>query len=171
MEPTRRDVLAAGSAVLGGLAGCTSRGLEESDDDATNGWAWDGTIPVDRVTQHHLPSCDCCGKYADYLERNGFDVLIEPASDPDALAETKAELSIPESMRSCHTVEFGGYVVEGHVPLSAIETLFETNASIYGVSVPGMPQHAPGMGPPGEEPLTVYAFRAAGGTTEFLEVG
>ena len=73
-------------------------------------------------------------------------------------------------MRSCHTVEFGDYVVEGHVPLEAIGALFETDSSAHGVAIPGMPQHAPGMGQPSEEPLTTYAFGERGGASEFLDV-
>lgn len=184
MEPTRRRVLAAGAASVAAMAGCTgtesdsrNRGADdrgrETDAGATAAaeWPWDGSIPVERVVQHHEPSCGCCGEYAEYLEANGIDVSIETAQDLDTFARRKTELGVPASVRSCHTVEFGEYIVEGHVPLQAVERLFEIDASIDGVAVPGMPQHAPGMGPPDEEPLTVYAFRKGGGTSEFIEIG
>lgn len=164
----RRAIATTLAAIGGGLAGCTGEGAETADEG--DDWSWNGTIPVDGVTQHREPSCECCGAYADYLERNGFDVSVDPASDADSLAETKAALGVPESVRSCHTVEFGEYVVEGHVPLEAIETVFDIDASFEGISVPGTPQHAPGMGPRGEEPLTIYAFRASGGTSVFTEI-
>jgi hypothetical protein len=167
---TRRRAIATGIAAIGGgLAGCTGEGAEPADG-RDGGWRWNGSIPVDGVTQYHEPSCERCAAYADYLRRHGFDVSVEPASDATALAETKAALGVPESVRSCHTVEFGAYVVEGHVPLEAIETVFEIDASFDGISVPGKPQHAPGRGPRGEEPLTIYAFRASGGTSVFTEV-
>jgi hypothetical protein len=170
MEWTRRRAIANGLvAVGGGLAGCTGEGAERASE-RDGDWRWSGTIPVDGVTQHHEPSCERCGAYADYLERHGFDVSVEPASDAESLAETKAALGVPESVRSRHTVEFGAYVVEGHVPLEAIETVFEIDASFDGISVPGTPQHAPGTGPRGEGPQTIYAFRASGGTSVFIEV-
>ena len=77
---------------------------------------------------------------------------------------------MPESVRSCHTVEFSAYIVEGPVPLEAIGTVFEIGASFDGIAVPGRPRHAPGRGPRGEEPLTIYAFRASGGTSVFTKV-
>jgi hypothetical protein len=39
-----------------------------------------------------------------------------------------------------------GYVVEGHVPASAIRTLINTRPPVVGIAVPGMPIDAPGMG-------------------------
>ena len=184
MELTRRRVLAAGAASIAATAGCTgteSDSRNQGADDRSRAtdagataaaeWPWDGSIPVDGVVQHHEPSCGCCGEYAEYLEANGIDVSIETAPDLDTFARRKTELGVPESMRSCHTVEFGEYVVEGHVPLQAVARLFETDASVNGIVIPGMPQHAPGMGPPGEEPLTVYAFREDGDTAAFVDIG
>ncbi len=165
MESTRRRVLSIGGlAVSGGLAGCTT-----DDDTGTDDWAWDGTVPVDRVTQYHQPSCGCCREYVEYLEGNGLTVVIEEINDFDRFTRTKADLGVPAEVRSCHTVEVGEYLVEGHVPLGAIESLFEATPSVRGIAIPGMPQHAPGMGPPGDEPLPVYSFDRTGETATFLE--
>lgn len=165
MKPTRRQVLSAGGlAVVGSIAGCTS--------DEANGserWPWNGSLPIDRVTQHHQPSCGCCGEYVEYLEENGIAVAVRPIGNPDTLAGIKRDLGVPPAARSCHTVEVGDYVVEGHVPLGAIEALFEAEPDVRGVTIPGMPQHAPGMGPPGEEPLSVDAFDRTGEMRTFLE--
>ena len=191
MRPTRRRVLAAGTATLAAsIAGCSGgtgadpesepgdsnsepeeTDTETADPESEDGWPWDGDIPIESVTQYHEPSCECCGEYVAYLERNGFDVTVETRPDVDALNATKTDLGVPESMWSCHTIEFGEYLVEGHVPLEAVETLFERDASVHGISIPGMPFHAPGMGLPGPEPLLVYAFEADGSTEEFIQVG
>lgn len=57
-----------------------------------------------------------------------------------------------------------GYVVEGHVPLGAIEELLATRPAVTGIALPGMPAGSPGM--PGTAPgnLEVLAFGAAGVT-------
>lgn len=170
MRWTRRGALAAGiGAIAGTIAGCTRLGDDEPARD--DGWPWDGQIPVAAVTQHHDPACGCCSEYVDYLERNGFEVAVETADDVDALNATKVDLGIPESAWSCHTIEFGDYLVEGHVPLEAVEVLFDIDASVRGISIPGMPLYAPGMGFPGPEPLTVYAFGQTGDVIEFVEIG
>lgn len=172
MRWTRRRALAVGTAVISGsLAGCTGWQREDNgESEYDHGWPWDGDVPVESVTQHHEPSCDCCGEYVEYLERNGFEVDVEAVADTDALNAKKTDLGVPESMWSCHTVEFGDYLVEGHVPLEAVERLFDIDASVLGVSIPGMPFHAPGMGRPGPDPLTIYAFGSDGDAIEFVEI-
>jgi len=39
-----------------------------------------------------------------------------------------------------------GYVVEGHVPVSAIRVLIDTSPPVVGIALPGMPIDSPGMG-------------------------
>lgn len=39
----------------------------------------------------------------------------------------------------------GGYVVEGHVPVAAINKLLAERPKIKGISLPGMPEGSPGM--------------------------
>ncbi|CAI48216.1 DUF411 family protein [Natronomonas pharaonis DSM 2160] len=161
MELSRRSFLATSAVATAGFAGCTGDSGDPDPPQQSTGtadWTWDGDVPVDSVVQYHQPSCGCCGEYVDYLERNGIAVSVEERPDFDSFVATKADLGVPESMRSCHTIEFGSYLVEGHVPLSAIERLFDDEAAVAGLAIPGMPQHAPGMGPPSDDPLTVYAF-------------
>jgi hypothetical protein len=66
------------------------------------------------------PGCDCCDGWIDYLRK-----------------------------ASCHTAEIGGYVIEGHVPYPSIRKLLTEKPRAVGLSVPGMPQSAPGMDVPG----------------------
>lgn len=162
MAITRRDLCSAGAALaLVGASGCLG-GSNGSED-----WEWSGSLPVDSVVQHHDPSCGCCGEYVDYLETNGIDVQVEETGD---LRSVKRDLGVPGDAESCHTIEFGDYVVEGHVPLEAIEQLFDEGADVDGIAAPGMPQHSPGMGPPGDDPLTIYAFDASGAVYEYTDV-
>jgi hypothetical protein len=48
-------------------------------------------------------------------------------------------------MRSCHTAEIDGYVIEGHVPAADIKRLLRERPQAKGLAVPGMPLGSPGM--------------------------
>ena len=104
-HPSRRTVLTVGAAVTAGhVAGCV-------DGTAADRWAIDETIPADHATQYQGPECDCCVAYAEYLEAHlsgELDVTVT-----EDLSAVKAEYGIPADMQSCHTVDFGAYVVEG----------------------------------------------------------
>ena len=63
---------------------------------------------------------------------------------------------VPEKLAGCHTMLIGGYVVEGHVPVGAINKLLTERPSIKGISLPGMPDGSPGMTGEKTEPLTIY---------------
>ncbi|WP_019991923.1 DUF411 domain-containing protein [Natronorubrum tibetense] len=164
MTITRRTLCASGATLaLAGIAGCFDLGASSDVDD----WNWSGSLPVERVVQHHDPSCGCCSEYVDYLETNGIDVRVAETADLEAV---KRDLGVPADAESCHTLEFGDYLVEGHVPLEAVEELFENEPDVDGLTAPGMPQHSPGMGPPGDEPLQIYAFDDSGAVSEFTTV-
>ncbi len=49
-------------------------------------------------------------------------------------------------MKACHTALVGGYVIEGHVPIQAMEQLLAERPDVIGLTVPGMPPDSPGMG-------------------------
>jgi hypothetical protein len=49
-----------------------------------------------------------------------------------------------------------GYVIEGHVPVNAIQKLLKDRPKIRGISLPGMPTGVPGMGGPRGGPLPIY---------------
>jgi len=89
------------------------------------------------------PWCGCCTAYADYLEQNGFKVT---RIDHQDMNPVKRKLGT-EQAASCHTVEIDGYVVEGHVPVAAINKMLHERPAIHGIALPGMPLNSPGMGP------------------------
>ena len=66
------------------------------------------------------PQCGCCESYADYLRQNGFKVTVKASHD---LALMKREMGVPDDFSGCHTMVLDKYVVEGHVPVSAIDKL------------------------------------------------
>ncbi|GMQ85705.1 MAG: hypothetical protein BMS9Abin07_1273 [Acidimicrobiia bacterium] len=55
-------------------------------------------------------------------------------------------MGVPGEASSCHTALVDGYVVEGHVPVSALLSLLETRPQAVGLALAGMPPEAPGMG-------------------------
>lgn len=64
--------------------------------------------------------------------------------------------NVPEELEGCHTIIIDGYVVEGHMPVSAIERLLAERPKIIGISLPGMPQGSPGMSGIKTAPFTVF---------------
>jgi len=106
------------------------------------------------VTMYKNPNCQCCSKWAAYLEENGFSVKEIPS---DTLASVKKQKGVPNKLGACHTALVDGYVVEGHVPAEAIKTLLKNQPKAKGIAVPGMPAQSPGMAEnPG--PVEVYFF-------------
>ena len=71
------------------------------------------------------------------------------------LEPIKKKHSVPEAQAGCHTIEVGGYVVEGHVPAKIIDKLLAEKPPIKGISLPGMPEGSPGMGGTKTEPFKV----------------
>lgn len=106
------------------------------------------------VTLYKSPSCGCCEAYVKYLKANGFDV---EAINSDDMSRIKQEHRVGK-LNSCHTALIGGYVVEGHVPVTAIQKLLRDKPKLVGISVPGMPANSPGMGEMKPGTLTVYAI-------------
>ena len=99
------------------------------------------------------PACGCCQAYAGYLRENGFAVTVRPTENMSLI---KQRHSVPERFEGCHTLLVDGYVIEGHVPISAIERLLDERPAIKGISLPGMPQGSPGMSGRQTAPFTVY---------------
>ncbi|MFM7247952.1 MAG: DUF411 domain-containing protein [Actinomycetota bacterium] len=65
--------------------------------------------------------------------------------DPDRDA-FRAARGIPDAVVSCHTAEVEGYLIEGHVPVQAIQRLLAARPDAVGLALPGMPADSPGMG-------------------------
>jgi hypothetical protein len=110
------------------------------------------------VTVYKSPTCGCCEKYVSYLRENGFAVKAENETNMDAIKKHYGVSHIA----SCHTALVNGYVVEGHVPVSAIQKMLKDKPAIVGLSVPGMQMNSPGMGEMQKGSLTVYAVRKEG---------
>lgn len=148
---TRRRLLSVASATaLAGLAGCIGNPTDDS-------WAPAEPLALGTVRQYSAPGCSCCGEYASYLGENVRGDVSETV--PDDVEATKREHGVPVALHSCHTVVLEDYVVEGHVPLAAVERLLEERPSIDGIALPGMPRGSPGMPGDVDGELTVYAFR------------
>lgn len=102
------------------------------------------SVLAQSATMYKSPYCGCCLSHADYLRDHGFEVEIVE-QEPEALATLKQEHAIPQRHHSCHTLLVEGYVVEGHVPVEAIEHLLAKRPDITGITLPGMPAGSPGM--------------------------
>lgn len=107
------------------------------------------------IVVYKSPTCDCCGKWVEHMEKAGFSVDVENRRD---LAPIKHELGVPGRMQSCHTAKVGDYFVEGHVPAELVKQLLADKPDIKGLTVPGMPMGSPGMEGPRKDPYNVIAI-------------
>src|SRR5262245_15145124 len=82
------------------------------------------------VTMYKNPQCGCCEEYAKYLRRNGFNVTVKATHNMPLISRQNG---VPEKLAGCHTAQVGGYVVEGHVPVSAIKKLLTERPNIKGI--------------------------------------
>jgi hypothetical protein len=99
------------------------------------------------VVMYKNEGCQCCTKWADYMEEGDFSVKEEPTP---VLMQVKQQNGITRELASCHTAIVEGYVVEGHVPRADVERLLqEKPEDVIGLAVPGMPAGSPGMEMPG----------------------
>lgn len=119
------------------------------------------------VTLYKSPNCGCCSGHAKVLEEAGFTVNIVETSELDKI---KSEQNIPPTGASCHTSVIGDYVVEGHVPLEAIEKLLTEKPAVAGIGLPGMPIGTPGM--PGRKtaPYEVYQLSNDGQMSPYVTI-
>jgi hypothetical protein len=119
------------------------------------------------IEVYRSADCSCCGKWAAYLEKNGFKVRVHDLS-PAELDGIKTQARIPERYASCHTAKVEGYVIEGHVPADDIKRLLTERPKAIGLSVPGMPIGSPGMEVGRKkEPYDVLLLKEDGGTEVF----
>jgi hypothetical protein len=155
-EWTRRDVMVAGAAGAGAL------GL--------GGVAIAAPQPKPAMTTYRDPGCGCCLKWVEHARAAGYAVTVVPTRQMSAVKE---KLGVPDALISCHTSRVGGYVIEGHAPLAAVDKLLKTKPKgVIGIAVPGMPAGSPGMeahgGHDGHAPaFKTFAFTRAGTRTEF----
>jgi hypothetical protein len=128
-----------------------------------------GTNPAfsaSAIKLYKSPTCGCCEKYVDYLRANDFAVTAVNESDMSAIKKKYGM----DHAASCHTALIGGYVIEGHVPVGAINKLLKEKPDIVGISAPGMPQNSPGMGEMKKGTLTIYAVPKYGKSSYVFSV-
>ena len=120
---------------------------------------WPALADAIHATLYKNPQCGCCENYAAYLRQNGFEVEVKSSND---LAEISSKAGVPADYEGCHTTFIEGYVVDGHVPIKAIEKLLKDRPAIAGIALPGMPMGSPGMGDDQTKSFTVYAVTKDG---------
>lgn len=111
------------------------------------------------ATLYKNPQCGCCENYATYLRQNGFDVEVKATND---LAQISGDAGVPAEYEGCHTTFIEGYVIDGHVPIKAINKLLKERPAIAGITLPGMPVGSPGMGDDPTKSFTVYGVTKDG---------
>lgn len=119
-----------------------------------------------RLTVYRDPGCGCCEGWVEHMRAAGFTADI--VDDPER-ATRRATLGISDDNASCHTAVFGNVAIEGHVPAADVIRLINENpADVIGLTVPGMPQGSPGMGPDGSgPPYDTLLIRRDGSTTVY----
>ena len=106
------------------------------------------------------PQCGCCEQWAEHI-RASLEHEVQVREDRP-MQQVKTEMGLPEDLRSCHTMEIEGYVIEGHVPAREIARLLAGRPEgVEGLAVTGMPLGSPGMEADGRtQPYQVIAFGA-----------
>lgn len=98
------------------------------------------------LTVYKDANCGCCEAWVTYMKEAGYAVKTVNMTD---MTSIKAKYNISENLQSCHTsiLTSTGQVIEGHVPVSAIEKLSKVSPlKVRGITVPGMKANSPGMG-------------------------
>jgi hypothetical protein len=111
------------------------------------------------ILVHKDPNCSCCSGWVKHLKDAGFAVTVEETAD---LEPVRKRLGVPADLAACHTGEVDGYVLEGHVPATAIRRLLKERPTAIGLSVPGMPVGSPGMEGGTPRPYNVVLFGKTG---------
>ena len=124
--------------------------------------------PAKEATVYKTPTCGCCKKWVEHLEKSGYKVTAHDVAD---VGPYKKRYGVPDSLGSCHTaIVTSGYIIEGHVPADVIDKLVaQAPKDIIGLAVPGMPAGSPGMEVGTKEKYDVIAFDKAGKTKVFAQ--
>jgi hypothetical protein len=108
------------------------------------------------ATIYKSPTCGCCGQYGAYLKSKGYKVKVKAEHNMDTI---KSQYGIPQDMASCHTMIIDNYVVEGHVPVEAVEQLLTERPEIDGITLPRMPAGSPGMPGIKQGPFQIFSLK------------
>ena len=124
--------------------------------------------PAKEATVYKSPTCGCCKKWVEHMEKSGYKVTAHDVPD---VAVYKKRYGVPDALGSCHTaIVTSGYIVEGHVPADVIDKLVaQAPKDIIGLAVPGMPQGSPGMESATKDKYDIVAFDKAGKTKVFAQ--
>jgi hypothetical protein len=159
---------AAGASATSVLAACSS-----GDDDSAGGdrsgsesGQTAGTEGGTEAVTYSSPGCGCCGGYADYLGEHGYTVDRRETDDLDSV---RADAGVPDDAAGCHTTMIGDYVVEGHVPVEAVDRLMQERPAVDGISLPGMPDGSPGMSGAKAGAFEIVSFKD-GTVRQFMSV-
>lgn len=118
------------------------------------------------IIVYQSKSCGCCKKWVGHLQDHGLKVRSELLDD---VTDIKLKMNLPMKLASCHTAVINGYIVEGHVPATAIKKLISELPVIKGLAVPGMPMGSPGMEGSYTENYDVVAFEEDGSEKIFMQ--
>ncbi|NCO04688.1 MAG: CopG family transcriptional regulator [Candidatus Magasanikbacteria bacterium] len=124
---------------------------------------------AETLTVYKDPSCGCCGNYAAYMRREGYDVEVIATTDMNSIKE---KYNIPKNMQSCHTTVLGNeeYVIEGHIPVEAVQKLTQEKPDLAGIAMPGMPSGSPGMPGAKRGTFNIHGIDREGGVSQFIEL-
>lgn len=114
-----------------------------------------GATASREIYVYKSPTCTCCHEWESYMAAHGYSVRSVPTNN---MSELKAQMNVPESAWSCHTAVIDGYVVEGHVPIEAVNDLLANRPAIDGIALAGMPAGSPGMPGVKAAPFDVLAL-------------
>lgn len=154
----KKNYVAATVVALAAAGGIAFSALNW-DDNPKPGSATVSAVDSKAITIYRAPNCGCCNAYADYLEKNGYQVT---RVDDRNFAKRSIAAGVPEQGLGCHLAEIDGYVVSGLVPVEIIERLVRERPQITGITLPGMPPNAPGMSREKTGTLKTYSFGEGG---------
>ena len=128
------------------------------------------TSPQKNLVVYKSPYCGCCSGWVQFMTRAGFTADVR---DLENIEPIKRQTRVPEDLAACHTSIIGSYVVEGHVPVEAVEKLIAEQPEILGIAVPGMPMGSPGMGydPTARYDVVAFSLDDPEGRSLFMRVG
>ena len=107
-----------------------------------------------------------------HLQEDGFEIADIQEADHATMLAVRERLGVPADAKSCHTATVGPYVIEGHVPTSAIRRLLrESPEGVMGLAVPGMPPGSPGMEVGTTAPYDIFAIHTDGTLSGFAQEG
>lgn len=117
-----------------------------------------------KVDVYKSITCGCCGRWAEHMRQQGFDVTTHDVAD---VALERKRLGMPDGVSSCHTAVVGGYVIEGHVPAADVKRLLAEKPKALGLAVPNMANGSPGMESPHPAPYEVLLLQTNGSVRTF----